>query len=1147
MVILSGILSVCKQIFAALALCAFISSVAADSDVSAAAMVEQEYKRLQRDIAIAGPYSAQDQQELLQHAQAHRGPAILVAYAAHVLKAPWPEAEAELRNNDAMALEYLKLVPNSDARKLLGNRVGSMSPEQVLSYARLLGSPDADVESRLIQHCRKQGYMHDQTLCASAQVYLREVKKAPWPEYESMLLANNTGSFLYDPEKVLNWIDSAGDMKRRRLMLNYGRFLTELNPKQPPWPAGTRSLAGGWSDQHVDYARDVLKRPWPALEAAMLADNPIMNTVNADYHMTGHGKWTSEERTLLQKLPRIIQRYIVEVKKTPWPEAEAILLRDPQAASDYAIKVLKKRWPQAEPMLQRHAYAAVPYAAAVVKGAWPEAEASLKRQGQYSAEYATHVLQRRWPEMEAVMLSQRWHDWHAGIGLYDYQDRYHPERWEAYEKILLRRATDGDTRAVAIRYTKERLNGKRWPELEAAMLESDDATGLIEYAETIIGGRWPQAEGHIGSEPKLADRYARDVLKRKQTLSGEWQDIVTADRAIDDINFVAFSHNLRRSNIVENGEQRKELEGFSSVPDYLNSLSEERLGWLITAYMSYVRNPGWYELPEFERDKTVMAAWPAIEPFALRSPKAAAFYAKHVKGGAWPEAEPVIASDKDALLDYVRLTGQPLAGAEPIVREELSTALGYFSVIRGCESIEYESVEGHDCRTAAANEAFDFAPPRRITAEDLQKPLADLPPEVLRFRPGKECYKGRLGTIVCALGRSIKQPWPELERELLKGGAHESAAIVDYVEHVKQAPWPAAEPLIIQAAEKGRYEYLTRYAAHGLKGSWAAAEAILASESTFNNPKQGLPTGEPLIQYCEVLDILCHDYQDRFLSDLDLGVRYAQRVLKARWPLLEPKILAAIKAGQQKRSGQRVIHGSDKDYRAAANYIAGLSERWPELDNYLLEISTRTDPQIERAVVSYIEKAHGGEWSELEPLILKNADFAALYSVIRGKSWRAAESTILKSPRASLLYAEKVLQGRWPDAEKTYADNWEFISTYTARIMKRNWPAFTEGLRDGQYPNHQWWLESELGTFAGQRFPALENQLLQKYEEDSNHAAIYVKHFLKARWPELESKLLEKRERWKIQSYLQALPEGESWPAVEKLIEAGRLSFFDEC
>jgi len=105
--------------------------------------------------------------------------------------------------------------------------------------------------------------------------------------------------------------------------------------------------------------------------------------------------------------------------------------------------------------------------------------------------------------------------------------------------------------------------------------------------------------------------------------------------------------------------------------------------------------------------------------------------------------------------------------------------------------------------------------------------------------------------------------------------------------------------------------------------------------------------------------------EQQIMNDANMSLRYAQHVLKGRWPDAEPVIA--------------------------------------------------THPQ---SAVTYAWEVIHGLWPEAEPEIMKDPQVSLEYAwnIIRGR-WPEAEPIIMKNPKTAADYAVYVIRGRWPEAE----------------------------------------------------------------------------------------------------------------------------------
>jgi len=153
-------------------------------------------------------------------------------------------------------------------------------------------------------------------------------------------------------------------------------------------------------------------------------------------------------------------QYCIDIKKTRWPEAESIIMKDSRAIYIYAKTILRDRWIEAEPFILQtepesdHGWNLYGYFCDIVNG------------------YDKCPI-RRWIEAEPyIMKFPKW--------AYDYS-----------KKIM----------------------GGRWPEAEPYIMQSPNYA--FEYASKIIKGRWPESEPFIAQSPELSYEYAKSIIKGK--------------------------------------------------------------------------------------------------------------------------------------------------------------------------------------------------------------------------------------------------------------------------------------------------------------------------------------------------------------------------------------------------------------------------------------------------------------------------------------------------------------------------------------------------------------------------------------------------------------------------------------------------------
>ena len=95
------------------------------------------------------------------------------------------------------------------------------------------------------------------------------------------------------------------------------------------------------------------------------------------------------------------------------------------------------------------------------------------------------------------------------------------------------------------------------------------------------------------------------------------------------------------------------------------------------------------------------------------------------------------------------------------------------------------------------------------------------------------------------------------------------------------------------------------------------------------------------------------------------------------------------------------------------------NEQWDDLINPGRKQSTLASKSPRRAY-EYAEDVIKGRWPEAEKTISKDPHYAYRYAkYVIGGRWPEAEETISKSPEWAYHYASIVLNRRWPEAEET--------------------------------------------------------------------------------------------------------------------------------
>jgi hypothetical protein len=279
------------------------------------------------------------------------------------------------------------------------------------------------------------------------------------------------------------------------------------------------------------------------------------------------------EREVLSDPARISQgvTYARDVIGGTWPEWETRALQlaphHPHvldAAVHYARVVRGRRWEELEPLILQ-AFVDQPVACTddvegyyelytisdsiwnyleVHDGRWIEWEPLILRCAADNPDllhvclrYAKERLLGRWSQLEALLLEAilmiRASFIHSGqdgvppewFAIYDYLENFIKGPWPELETSIL---THGLLPEYGVGYAAS-FRKKRWPELENRMLVLDkrfsfeeQVSGIIRYANELVGGAWPEAENFFMTECRsrrpaaasyAAFRYAREVIR----------------------------------------------------------------------------------------------------------------------------------------------------------------------------------------------------------------------------------------------------------------------------------------------------------------------------------------------------------------------------------------------------------------------------------------------------------------------------------------------------------------------------------------------------------------------------------------------------------------------------------------------------------
>jgi len=162
---------------------------------------------------------------------------------------------------------------------------------------------------------------------------------------------------------------------------------------------------------------------------------------------------------------------------------------------------------------------------------------------------------------------------------------------------------------IALDYAQDVIGG-RWPEAEETIAQ--DLYDAYKYARDIIGGRWPEVEETIAQDPDTALDYAKDVIK------GRFPE---GEEAIAQDSEQAYKYAL---DVI--GRRWPEVEEtIAQDPD------------IAYFYAKNVIKGRWPEVEEKIAQNAKNIKWKV-----LSNPRWVFLYAQNVIGGRWPEVEEVI-------------------------------------------------------------------------------------------------------------------------------------------------------------------------------------------------------------------------------------------------------------------------------------------------------------------------------------------------------------------------------------------------------------------------------------------------------------------------------------------------------------------------
>lgn len=166
------------------------------------------------------------------------------------------------------------------------------------------------------------------------------------------------------------------------------------------------------------------------------------------------------------------------------------------------------------------------------------------------------------------------------------------------------------------------------------------------------------------------------------------------------------------------------------------------------------------------------------------------------------------------------------------------------------------------------------------------------------------------------------------------------------------------------------------------------------------------------------------------------------------------------------------------------------------------------------------------------------------YAVIKARKgkklnrWEIEE--LAKDAEQSVLYAEKVLKGRFPEAEPAIAHNHELAFQYAKDIVKGRFPEAEQTLLDNSSDwGNRNYLQRYFIEIAQERNPILEKKIINTHH---GLAAHYAELCVKGRWPEGEKVILKDLDS--AISYHEKVVK-ERWPELEDTILGKKMGYWD--
>ena len=182
-------------------------------------------------------------------------------------------------------------------------------------------------------------------------------------------------------------------------------------------------------------------------------------------------------------------------------------------------------------------------------------------------------------------------------------------------------------------------------------------------------------------------------------------------------------------------------------------------------------------------------------------------------------------------------------------------------------------------------------------------------------------------------------------------------------------------------------------------------------------------------------------------------IEYATKVIKGRFLAGERFILEMGETAGPEAACEYAIKVIKGRWKAAEHLIALDVDAWEEYLNFLRTKDKKTLVAAckSNAVFAmwYAENVAKGEWKPGEKAILKGEDWTAFYYArAMGRRWGPAEKKILaeKDVVTCFDYADQVIKGRWPEAEKFIIKNPDFALLYANNFFGGKWEEYEKSI-----------------------------------------------------------------------------------------------------